>query len=158
MFLTTSMTDIHELPISKRPAQTWRTTLKAIFFCLLFNFGCLMINGSQFVFLLPLRILPFRWSRSLYYTGIRYTKGSFGCLQSMSPLPLELPSIHLNAAVLMCQWFAPTKLLITFETKGEGRFTPEEIQCYSIKNKHGDIVALNFPSKFVLIANHQVCR
>ncbi|KIK04274.1 hypothetical protein K443DRAFT_93492 [Laccaria amethystina LaAM-08-1] len=133
------MTDIHELPISKRPAQTWRTTLKAILFCLLFNFGCLMINGSQFVFLLPLRILPFRWSRSLYYTGIRYTKGSFGCLQ-----------------ILMCQWFAPTKLLITFETKGEGRFTPEEIQSYSIKNKHGDIVALNFPSKFVLIANHQI--
>ena len=73
------------------------------------------------------------------------------CLWNYSPS-------HLNAAVLMCQWFAPTKLVITFETKGEGRFTPEEIQSYSIKNNHGDIVALNFPSKFVLIANHQVCR
>jgi len=98
-----------------------------------------MINGSQFVFLLPLRALPFKWSRKLYYAGIRYTKGAFGCLQ-----------------ILMSQWFAPTKFKITFETEGMGAFTPEEIERYIIKDDKGNAIALDLPTKFVLIANHQV--
>ena len=28
-------------------------------------------------------------------------------------------------SVLMCQWFAPTKLVVTFEQEGQGRFTEE---------------------------------
>jgi hypothetical protein len=56
----------------------------------------------------------------------------------------------------MCQWFAPTKLRITFETQGLGRFTPEEINRYVIRDAGGKVIALDLPTKFVLIANHQV--
>lgn len=58
--------------------------------------------------------------------------------------------------VLMCQWFAPTKLSVTFETEGKGRFTPEEIEDAVIRGPRGELLSLNLPTKFVLIANHQV--
>lgn len=56
----------------------------------------------------------------------------------------------------MSQWFAPTKLVLSFETEGKGRFTPEEIETLVQRNQHGTIVGLNLPQKTVLIANHQV--
>ena len=56
----------------------------------------------------------------------------------------------------MCQWFAPTKLKVTFETEGMGAFTPEEIKRYIVRDKNGKPIALDLPTKFVLIANHQV--
>jgi hypothetical protein len=65
---------------------------------------------------------------------------------------------NLVSPVLMSQWFAPTKLVVTFETQGMGRFTPEEIDLFLIKDTDGRPVALNLPTKFVLIANHQVCH
>ncbi|KAL0580279.1 hypothetical protein V5O48_001696 [Marasmius crinis-equi] len=125
-------------PISKRPSTSWKRKIHALGFAILFNLGCLMLHGSQFVFLLPLRILPFDWSRELYEEGIRYTKGAFGCL-----------------LILMCQWFAPTKLAITFETKGKGAFREDEIEDIVVKNDKGEVVSLNLPQKFVYIANHQ---
>ena len=70
----------YTLPIPERPSRTWAQSLNAILFFLVFNFACLMINGTQLAFLAPLRVLPFAWSRKLYEEGIRYTKGSFGCL------------------------------------------------------------------------------
>ena len=63
--------------------------------------------------------------------------------------------IHLPI-VLMCQWFAPTKLRITFETQGLGSFTPEQINSYIIRDADGKVIALDLPTKFILIANHQV--
>lgn len=57
----------------------------------------------------------------------------------------------------MCQWFSPTKFLVTFETTGMGAFTPEEIDRYVIKDAEGNHVGLDLPTRFVLIANHQVC-
>ncbi|KAF8213339.1 acyltransferase-domain-containing protein [Mycena galopus ATCC 62051] len=56
----------------------------------------------------------------------------------------------------MCQWFAPTKLVISFEREGKGRFTAEEIERIVIKNKNGEVQWLDLPTKFILIANHQV--
>ena len=75
-----------DLPISQRPPTPWHRIPLAILFGILFNLGCLMINGTQVLFLLPLRILPFKWTRSLYNDGIRYTKAAFGCLLSMAIL------------------------------------------------------------------------
>ena len=57
--------------------------------------------------------------------------------------------------VMMCSWFAPTNLVITFETKGLGKFTPEELRDLVEKDSKGN-VSLNLPAKSVLIANHQV--
>lgn len=57
----------------------------------------------------------------------------------------------------MCQWFAPTKLVVTFETEGQGRFSDEEIQKLIQRDETGRVIALNLPQKTVLIANHQVC-
>jgi len=74
--------ELYTLPISARPPTSWRQTFKSIAFMVLWLFASLMINGSQFVFLLPIRLLPFRWARSLYYEGIRWTKGCCGCLLS----------------------------------------------------------------------------
>jgi hypothetical protein len=55
----------------------------------------------------------------------------------------------------MCQCFAPTKLVVTFEKDGLGKFTPEELENLVSRDKNG-AVYLNLPSKSVLIANHQV--
>jgi hypothetical protein len=55
----------------------------------------------------------------------------------------------------MCSWFAPTKLVITFETKGLGKFTGEELEKLVERDSKGN-VHLNLPAKSVLIANHQV--
>lgn len=56
----------------------------------------------------------------------------------------------------MCQWFAPTKLVVTFETEGMGAFTQEDIDRYIIRDENGNPTALDLPTKFVFIANHQV--
>ncbi|CAK5280114.1 unnamed protein product [Mycena citricolor] len=98
-----------------------------------------LINATQILFLLPLAILPFAWSSRLYSAGVRYTKSSFCCL-----------------LILMNQWFAPTKLIITFERDGTGRFTDEEIERIVVKDDSGNVVALDLPNRFILIANHQV--
>ncbi|KAJ6574835.1 acyltransferase-domain-containing protein [Mycena capillaripes] len=131
--------ELYTLPISARPGISWRRRLPATASAIVFAVACLMINTTQIVFLLPLLLLPFRWSRTLYADGIRYTKRSFGTL-----------------LVLMSQWFAPTKLVISFEQKGKGSFTAEEIERIVVKNKDGQVVSLDLPTKFILIANHQV--
>lgn len=92
---------LHAKPIASRPPISWGRTLKAITFFILFNFGCLMVNAFQFIFLLPLRVLPFHWSMSMYDEGVRYTKGAFGCLLSMPVwiLTLNLDSTYLSSHV-----------------------------------------------------------
>ena len=62
--------------------------------------------------------------------------------------------------VLASQWFAPTNLVLSFETEGQGKFTPEEIDGLVERDRNGRVVSLNLPQKSVLIANHQVheCR
>ncbi|KAI0670062.1 acyltransferase-domain-containing protein [Trametes maxima] len=131
--------ELHTLPIAARPRRTWAQTAHGLLFLIVFLFGCAMINGSQFVVLLPLKLLPFRAARKAYYEGVRYSKGAFGAL-----------------LVLACQWFAPTKLVLSFETKGQGKFTPEEIETLVKRDKNGRVVAVNLPQKAALIANHQV--
>ena len=76
-------TPVYAVPIAQRRPMPWTMFFKAILFTIVFDIGCLMINGCQFIFFLPLRILPFRWAKDLYNSGIRYTKGAFGCLQSV---------------------------------------------------------------------------
>ncbi|RPD63108.1 hypothetical protein L227DRAFT_572947 [Lentinus tigrinus ALCF2SS1-6] len=130
---------LHALPVASRPRRTWVQKANAILFLVVFLFACLMINGSQFVLLLPLKLVPFRRARKLYYEGIRYTKGAFGAL-----------------LVLSSQWFAPTEFVISFETEGQGKFTPEELETLVERDKSGKVVSLNLPQKTVLIANHQI--
>lgn len=98
-----------------------------------------MLHGFQIVFLLPLLLFPFTWSRDLYEEGVRYTKGSFATLM-----------------ILMSQWFAPTRLSITFEKEGLGRFSDEQIEQTIVRNTDGKVVALKLPTKSILIANHQM--
>lgn len=76
----TANAQLHAIPIASRPRRTWSQVVHAISFLLVFLSGCLMINGSQFVVILPLKLLPFRWARKAYYEGIRYSKGAFGTL------------------------------------------------------------------------------
>lgn len=98
-----------------------------------------MIHGFQIALLLPLRALPFKWSSQLYEKGVCYTKGAFGCL-----------------LMLMCQWFAPTKLCITFQQEGNGRFSKADIENMAVRDQYGRVISLNLPTKFVLTSNHQV--
>ncbi|KAG5639378.1 hypothetical protein H0H81_003522 [Sphagnurus paluster] len=56
----------------------------------------------------------------------------------------------------MSQWFAPTKLNISFETEGPGRFSIEEIERMVVRNSAGQVVSLNLPTKLVVISNHQI--
>lgn len=75
---------LHAAEIRSRPPRTWWQTLHGVAFLLVFLFGCVMINGSQIVFLAPLKLLPFAWAGKVYYEGIRYSKAAFGTLLSMS--------------------------------------------------------------------------
>ncbi|KAG8219973.1 acyltransferase-domain-containing protein [Butyriboletus roseoflavus] len=129
----------HQLPIYSRPPRTWAQTLNGLLFLLLFIPGCLMVHAFQLFFVLPLKLVPGPNSSNLYDEGIRYTKGAFAAL--------------LN---LMNQWFAPTKLSITFETQGQGKFTEEEIQNVVERDVSGRVTAVHLPSKCVIISNHQV--
>jgi hypothetical protein len=52
--------------------------------------------------------------------------------------------------VLVCQWFSPTRMLVTFE----GDNLKEEDVV--IRDSRGRVTRLNLPEKLVLIANHQV--
>ncbi|KAF9650669.1 acyltransferase-domain-containing protein [Thelephora ganbajun] len=134
-----NLANLHALPISARPRRTWTQSLNAVAFGVVFNLGCVLINVAQFVLLLPLRVLhlvPF--GRRLYDAGIRRSKGAFGTL-----------------LVAMCSWFAPTNLVITFETKGPGKITQKELEKLVKKDSKGN-VSLNLPTKSVLIANHQI--
>ncbi|KAF9243936.1 acyltransferase-domain-containing protein [Melanogaster broomeanus] len=128
-----------QLPIYSRPPRTWTQTLNGFLFLLLFIPGCFMIHGFQLLFVLPLTLVPSPQSRRLYDEGIRYTKGAFAALMN-----------------LMNQWFAPTRLSITFETEGQGKFTEEEIRKIVERDASGKVVALHLPSKSVVISNHQV--
>ncbi|KAH9835707.1 acyltransferase-domain-containing protein [Rhodofomes roseus] len=131
--------ELHTIEISQRPRRTWAQTLNAVVAAVVFVFGCVMINGSQIAFLLPLKVLPFACAERMYYEGIRYSKGAFGAL-----------------LVLMSQWFAPTKLVVTFEREGQGRFTKEQIELLVERNATGRVVGLRLPQRAVMIANHQV--
>ena len=72
---------LHALPISERPRRTWAQFWNALAFGVVFNLGCVLINVSQFVLLLPLRVLHFfAFGRRLYDAGIRRSKGAFGTL------------------------------------------------------------------------------
>lgn len=55
----------------------------------------------------------------------------------------------------MCQWFAPTKMHITFEREGPGAFTDEELDNMLTLDARGRVSALNLPKRSVLISNHQ---
>jgi hypothetical protein len=59
--------------------------------------------------------------------------------------------------VLMSQWFAPTKFVISFERDGIGRFSDSDLEEIVVTGDAGR-VTLNFPNKFILISNHQVRR
>lgn len=73
-----SLGNVYNVEISNRPPKTWFQTLHGVLFLIVFLSGCVMINAFQFLFLLPLAIMPS--TRSLYSEGIRYSKGSFGKL------------------------------------------------------------------------------
>ncbi|ETW87460.1 hypothetical protein HETIRDRAFT_31375 [Heterobasidion irregulare TC 32-1] len=132
-------TGLYVKKITERPPKNWAQTLNAIAFVVVFNFGCLMVNASQFAILLPLKLLPFEWASRWYDSGIRYSKGAFGAL-----------------LILMCQWFAPTRLVVTFEQEGPGAFSEDEFARLVVKDKKGRVTGINLPLKSVLIANHQV--
>lgn len=56
----------------------------------------------------------------------------------------------------MCQWFAPSRLVVTLERDGPGAFSMEEIRDLVIRGNDGRVLGLKLPTKSVLIANHQV--
>ena len=80
--MTVDSKPIHATEIRDRPPRTWPQIAHAIVYFFVFNLGCLAINVSQFVFLLPLRFIPFVSAKSLYDAGIRLSKGAFGTLLS----------------------------------------------------------------------------
>ncbi|KAL0950932.1 hypothetical protein HGRIS_007688 [Hohenbuehelia grisea] len=131
-------TTLHATPIPKRPGLSLARIPKAVIFVFVFNAGCLLANGA-FLFLVPLLLLPSTRAREAYYEGIRYIKGAFASLM-----------------ILMCQWFAPTKLSVTFEQTGQGRITQKEIEDIVVRDAHGNVTMLNLPSKSVFISNHQI--
>jgi len=82
---------MNSIPISNRPPIPWSRYIHASLFFIVFISGCITVNLSQFLFLLPLKFTP------LYNNGIRYTKGAFGRLQSMYPHLIFFSSLATNS-------------------------------------------------------------
>lgn len=61
-----------------------------------------------------------------------------------------------SISVLMSQWFAPTRLIVTFEKDGQGGFIQDDIERIVVRDKTGNVVGLDLPNKSIIIANHQV--
>jgi hypothetical protein len=91
--MTVDTKGVHATEIQDRPPRPWRQTAHAILYFFVFNLGCIAINASQFVFLLPLRFIPFVPAKALYDAGIRFSEGAFGTLLSKCLSPL-LDSFH----------------------------------------------------------------
>lgn len=134
----TATLQVHRLEISSRPRRTLAQILNGLLFGIMFNLGTTAVNAFQFLCLLPLRLLPFEFARRLYDGGIRLSKGGFGVV-----------------LIFMCQCFAPTKLVVTFEKDGMGKFSPSELENLVSRDERGNVF-LNLPTKSVLIANHQI--
>ncbi|TDL28355.1 acyltransferase-domain-containing protein [Rickenella mellea] len=131
--------NLHAIEVPRRPRPSWFQMLLAVLFTIVFNAGCIFINASHFLFLVPLKFIRMSWAAALYEDGIRGTKGAFGTL-----------------IVLVSDWFAPTTLRVTFEREGLGSFTKEEIEQILVRDEEGRIIELRLPKKLVLIANHQM--
>lgn len=56
----------------------------------------------------------------------------------------------------MSQYFAPTRLIITFQLNGPGAFSQDEIDNIAIRDRDGRVSSLKLPQKCILVANHQV--
>ena len=151
-----SSAGVHTLEISRRPRKTWLQTLQATVFIIVFIFGCFMVNGFQLIVLLPLKLLPFTPVRVLYDEGIRYSKGAFGTLLGTHHPSTSDAELRPRATVIAVQHFAPTSIVVSFEEKGPGRFTEEDIRSVVERDASGRVTALRLPQKSVLIANHQV--
>lgn len=121
----TAREDLHTIPITDRPPQ--RLSIGGLAFIIVFNIGCLCVNGSQLL-LVPLALIAPRLYRAL----IRKTKASFGLL-----------------LVLMCQWFAPTSLVVTCEG-GNG------IEEVVVRDETGRVTELKLPPQVVMMPNHQI--
>ncbi|KAF8528136.1 acyltransferase-domain-containing protein [Hysterangium stoloniferum] len=129
---------LHTIPIPSRPSTLdIHQCLSGLAYVILFNLGCLMIHGSQLFVLVPLRavlyVMPWPHLQRLHESGVRQTKQCF-----------------VQLLVLMTQWFAPTRVLLTFE----GDNIKEEDVL--VRDVNGRVVKLNLPEKMVLIANHQI--
>lgn len=48
------------------------------------------------------------------------------------------------------------RLVVSFETQGQGRLTESEIQKIVVRNEAGKVVQLDLPKQSILISNHQV--
>ncbi|KIO31945.1 hypothetical protein M407DRAFT_241659 [Tulasnella calospora MUT 4182] len=116
---------LHTLPIANRSKEGF-SYLQAAGYLITFLVGACCINGSHFV------LWPLKWvNRGLYDAAIKWTKKAFGTL-----------------VVLMCQWFAPTKFVITTEGMDESIFVKDP--------KTGKVTDIKLPEKLVIISNHQV--
>jgi hypothetical protein len=83
--MTVANSDLHTLPISRRPPRPFWQTLRAAVFFVAFSAGCVIIVCTEFLFFFTLRVLPVAWAHDEYRQGIRYTKGAFGNLLRTSP-------------------------------------------------------------------------
>lgn len=77
-----SPAQLHTIPIVERPPKTWFQLIHGIICLTVYLTGCVMVNATQLVFVLPLLLIPGKRARALHEEGVRYTKGAFGKLIS----------------------------------------------------------------------------
>jgi hypothetical protein len=78
--MTVDTKAIYSTEIRNRPPRTWRQVVHAIAYLFISNLGCIVYNASQFIFLLPLCLIPLASARSLYHAGIRLSEGTLATL------------------------------------------------------------------------------
>ena len=76
--MSTPPTPLYSIPIDKRPSHG--PLFSKVFFPLIFNFGQIGINSTQFL-ALPLLLIPFGIGRRWFRNVIDYTKDGYGRLR-----------------------------------------------------------------------------
>lgn len=121
----------YSVPISerKRPVDWPRT----IGFSVLFNVVIFSAHGLLWTLIV---LYPFAATRPYYERGVQYFKNLFGRL-----------------IVVISQFFAPTKLVISCSDEQGNIVDPEKLVQ---RDSKGRIVHVNLPDKSVWMSNHQV--
>lgn len=73
---------IYSIPIKSRPTKSWFQVLYGTVSIVFFLTGCIMVNATQMLFVMPLRLIPDKRALELHETGVKYTKHAFGVLIS----------------------------------------------------------------------------
>lgn len=153
---------LYGIPIDERPPMPLSRWPLALGFGVVFTMGHITCHIIQLLLVFgvawPIRILcallGISFGKRFYEEVVRWTKGCYAsllCAYAQDLLYGYVWTYKLRMpAVLTTQWFSPTEITLSFE--GDNI----DLEKVLVRDTNGRLVGLNFPSKLVVMGNHQV--